>query len=82
MKITVLHERYGCETGCCGHVIEVDGKRATLKDGRSFAFHHYYDDTDGDKLEWARQWVSEEFGAEHVKDLDWENCVIGCNGGC
>ena len=26
MKIVVYHQSYGCDTGCCGHVIEVDGE--------------------------------------------------------
>ena len=24
MKILVLHTGYGCDTGCCGHAIEVE----------------------------------------------------------
>lgn len=64
--IVVYHESYGCDTGCCGHRIEKDGKRR-------FEFTHPYG---GDHLAWAKVWVAEEFGEEHVKDLDWANCLV------
>jgi len=34
-RIIVTHTSYGCDTGCCGHVVEIDGEIA----GR-FAFGH------------------------------------------
>lgn len=36
-KIKILHSYYGCDTGCCGHIIEVDGEA----DHGSFTFHHF-----------------------------------------
>lgn len=67
MKITVCHSYYGCETGCCGHVIESD------EGVHTFDFDHPWGE---DHLNWAKNWVREKFGEEHVADLDWENCQI------
>jgi hypothetical protein len=66
MKIIVYHASYGCDTGCCGHVIEIDGKE-------NFHFTHPYGK---DFKEFAEEMVRDECGEEHVKDLDWENCII------
>lgn len=27
MKVSVLHAYYGCDTGCCGHVVEIDDEQ-------------------------------------------------------
>lgn len=68
MKVVVYHGAYGCETGCLGHWVE-------LEDGRS-AFSFFGPDTDEDLRKYAENLVRSEFGEEHVKDLDWENCEI------
>ncbi len=75
MKIIVYHSEYGCESGCCGHTVECDGT------GGRFEFDHpghfvgrdYVEET---PREFAERLVRERFGEEHVKDLDWENCVV------
>jgi hypothetical protein len=60
MKVIVYHSYYGCETGCCGHTVE-------LEDGTSqFYFSHPYKE---DFKSFAEELVK-EFGEEHVKDLD------------
>lgn len=69
-KILVMHEGYGCETGCCGHVIYIDGSGPPR---RRFHFAHPYDE---DPLEWAKKLIASEVGEEHVADLDWENCRV------
>jgi hypothetical protein len=69
MKIVVYHASYGCDSGCCGHVVETDPDDGT---GR-FDFVHPYN---SDHLEFARGMVREQFGDEHVADLDWDNCHI------
>lgn len=66
MKVVVYHRFYGCETGCCGHTVEVDGEE-------KFLFEHPYGQ---DHLEWAKKLVADEYGADHVADLDWENCFV------
>ena len=71
MKVIVYHSEYGCETGCCGHTVEV-----TKEDGSSeqkFDFDHPYGE---DPREFAETLVREQFGTDHVADLDWDNCII------
>jgi len=71
MKVIVYHSVYGCESGCCGHTVELqheDGKRQ-----HQFKFSHPYGE---DTIEYAKELVRETFGEEHTKDLDWEHCVI------
>ena len=67
-KVTVYHAYYGCDSGCCGHVVETDD--GTMRD--EFRFAHPY----SDHFEFARSLIREVYGDEHVKDLDWENCYI------
>jgi hypothetical protein len=72
MKVIVYHAGYGCDTGCCGHVVE-------LEDGQEkFEFAHPW--LTGPKADdpraWAEELVRDTFGEEHVADLDWENCRV------
>ena len=67
-RIRVLHAFRGCDTGCCGHVIEVDGKQVGDLDlshpyGASFR-------------EYAEDLIRKELGDDHVRDLDWETCEV------
>lgn len=75
MKIRVLHTHHGCDTGCCGHIIEVDDDQ-----NRDWSEHCQFElDHPGykeDHLEYAKRFISEKFGAEHVVDLDWENSTV------
>lgn len=68
--LVVYHNEYGCETGCCGHTIELDGKS-------EFAFAHptgySYPE---DPIEFAKRLLVQEFGAEHLADVDWDNARI------
>lgn len=67
-KVIVYHSTYGCETGCCGHVVEFsDGSKGKFK------FTHPYGTN---PREFAEQLVRNTFGEEHVKDLDWGNCEV------
>lgn len=68
MRIVVLHTRYGCDTGCCGHIVEVDGEQVG-----SFTFSHPYGNETPD---FVRELVTKECGEEHVKDIDWDNCIV------
>ena len=67
-KVVVYHAGHGCETGCCGHWVKLDGDADEY-----FSFSHPYGD---DPREYAEMIVRAHFGAEHVADLDWDNCVI------
>lgn len=68
-KVVVYHRGHGCDTGCCGHAIKVDGK----EQGFHFAHPETYEE---DERTFAKRLVTEELGPEHVADLDWENCLI------
>lgn len=68
MRLIVYHSSYGCDTGCCGHIIEdIDTS------DRKFEFGHPHGQN---YKEYAEDFVREEYGEEHVKDLDWDNCEI------
>ena len=69
MKIIVYHGYAGCETGCCGHVVQLGD------DDRMFEFAHQDEDKES-PLEFAQRLVRDTYGAEHVADLDWANCRI------
>jgi hypothetical protein len=70
--IVVYHDGYGCESGCCGHRVEyIDEKGVEQSD---FFFDHPYDDDDF--YEWAKRFLTKQYGEEHVADLDWDNCLI------
>ena len=68
MRIVIYHSSYGCDTGCCGHILQVDGRSQG-----GFNFGHPYDE---DYRAWAEDWVRQEFGEEHIADLDWDNCRV------
>lgn len=73
MKVIVYHASYGCETGCCGHVVQVVGNDYTQK----FHFEHPYMINNEEALkQWAKDLVEDTFGKDHTYDLDWENCNI------
>lgn len=69
MKIVVYHTYYGCDTGCCGHTVETDDD--TIHD--EFRFIHPYT---ADHVAFAKELITDVMGAEHVADLDWDNCYI------
>lgn len=84
MKVLVCHDYHGCDTGCCGHVVIVEddaGKEIKRSDIFDPGPSHPYEVTTG-KLtdETIRAFVIEkvtwELGEEHVKDIDWERCVV------
>ena len=66
-RVVVYHGYYGCETGCCGHVVELDGEEKWTFD------HPGYNE---DPLQFAKDLVAEKWGKEHVADLDWDACIV------
>lgn len=83
MKVFVQHEGYGCDTGCCGHVVSFDlepGEKAPcgLLDATGF-FIFGHPDWSEDRRAWAEELIREECGPEHVADLDWEQCRVVCD---
>ena len=69
-RLVVYHEGYGCETGCCGHVIRI-GEKVIGEQVGAFDFSHPYD---GDFREFAEKMVREA-GCDPA-NLDWEACEI------
>ena len=94
MVVLVMHGGYGCDTGCCGHWIEIrddDGKKKfaqPLRDAFTFDHPRGTFDRNGrlvsreDAREFAERIVREQFGEAHVADLDWDNCQIVDSSGC
>lgn len=73
MKVIVYHTYYGCETGCCGHAIKVDG----AEEFKTFDFDH--PDARDDRewaIRFARKAVDKKYGVDHTFDLDWEHCTV------
>lgn len=68
MKVVVYHGAYGCDTGCCGHYVTVDGEH------KGFDFMHPYRE---DPKEYAVQVARQILGRDvHFEDLDWNECLI------
>lgn len=74
-RLIVMHSYYGCESGCCGHVIhDVEaGDQDMVLPHKPFMFDHPWGK---DHREWAEQIIADTYGAEHVADLDWDNSVV------
>ena len=79
-RVVVFHASYGCDTGCCGHVVEMD-------DTEEFVFAHpnFYG-PDWERLEgkglekvqreFVKDLVTKAFGVEHVADIDWDEVMV------
>jgi hypothetical protein len=86
-RVVVFHGVYGCETGCCGHYVEVDGdvigrmdfghpNSRLVQAWQDGKFVTRYELPDEAKRDYARDLITELLGAEHVADIDWDNCLI------
>lgn len=88
MKVIVYHMGYGCDTGCCGHTVAIDPTDDQIavgiydSDPAHFDFRHADGSTPEELRRFAENVIRREVGAEHVKDLDWEHCVISDGGNC
>lgn len=73
MKVKVYHSSYGCETGCCGHIVEIGDEQDT-----SFQFTHPSlgrENREAQKKEWATELAKEVIGQQWPECLpliDWE----------
>ena len=67
MKVRVYHDYYGCDTGCCGHTVEID-------DGEGkFEFDHPYgEDRESFAKALAMSVIKHKF-PECADSLDWAN---------
>jgi hypothetical protein len=73
VRIVVYHRGYGCDTGCCGHAIEVIGTQGE-SDEACFEFDHPR--ADESPRQFAERMIRRHLGDKHVADLDWDNCMI------
>ncbi len=87
VRVRVYHSGYGCDTGCCGHVVEItmpDGKEKTR-----FEFDHppYYprpspltsEDRDARWQAWARKLAEETIRdrwPECIESIDWASMQV------
>ena len=53
-KVIVYHQFYGCDTGCCGHIVEMDGKRVG-----GFEFIHPSNESEAEAKAFARSKLDE-----------------------
>ena len=67
-RILVLHRGYGCDTGCCGHYIEVDGREV------AFLFEH--PGGSEERMDFIRRIVAQKLGDVDVADIDFTDCVV------
>ena len=68
-RIRVFHSYYGCDTGCCGHVIVVDGREVG-----GFEFGH---PRGRDPKEWARAMVERALrGSACLATIDWSTLDV------
>lgn len=65
VKMRVVHDNYGCDTGCCGHrIYGYDDRGVEVFD--RFEFAHPYDD---DYAGFALRLVNEQFKGHPVRDV-------------
>lgn len=74
MKIRVLHSYYGCESGCCGHVVELNDEELR----GSFDFMHCEDKEEA--KEFAKSFL-EKHNPECLASIDWDTFEF-LEGGC
>lgn len=70
-KAIVYHRDYGCDTGCCGHYVEIKNENGRTIGGQ-FEFSHPYDK---DYKEFARDLVETYVKKTHpecLDSIDWD----------
>ena len=69
-RVVVYHSYYGCDTGCCGHAIDINGNES------GFTFDHPWKSEPETEREFVERVVTEECGADHVADIDWDLTLV------
>ena len=67
LRVIVYHGSFGCDTGCCGHYVQMGGEEEFKFDHPSYR---------GDRKDFVKKLVTDTFGAEHVTDIDWDNVIV------
>jgi hypothetical protein len=77
MKVVVYHGGYGCDTGCCGHWVEIYPDEDMDKCYQRFNWEHPEKGTDF--RAWARE-LAEEFIRDRFPDcldtIDWDSMEV------
>ena len=69
MKLRIVHDTYGCDSGCCGHRVETQtGDQRYFK----FEFNH----ADGSSEDDVRSFAEKLVGTENLDDVDFEASTI------
>lgn len=84
ITVRVYHDYYGCETGCCGHTIEL-----TLPDGSERTHFEFDHPGKENRRAWARELVEDylrRYRPECLATIDWESLDLqevdkGCQWG-
>ena len=71
-RAIVFHGSYGCESGCCGHIVELEDEQGNTLE-HTFEMDHPYEE---DRATFIRRIVTEAFGEEHVADIAWDDCIV------
>lgn len=75
MKLVIRHTDYGCDSGCCGHMVETeDGDPRKF----NFEFSHAGGPSTEDKVLFAMGLV----GGVNLEDVDFEASDIRDHGEC
>jgi hypothetical protein len=72
-RVRVYHRDYGCDTGCCGHVVELADPSGHKK--RQFEFVHNYDNKRSMRA-WAEKLVRDVVSAgwpQCLDSIDWDS---------
>ena len=77
-RVIVYHRMYGCDTGCCGHVVEITDDTGAERSIFEFDHPHLYTapDVGEETRRYIRELVTDTFGEEHCADIDWDNCHV------
>ncbi len=76
--VRVYHDYYGCETGCCGHTVELTSPEGDEK--TSFRFTHPYSEAEcADLAAWGRNLAEKVIAREWpecIESIDWASLVV------
>lgn len=67
-RVTITHEYYGCQCGCCGHEIRIDGE--------VYGRIHFSHPCGIGEREFGEELVRGALGEDRVKDINWEESQI------
>lgn len=71
MKVRVYHSYYGCETGCCGHVLELEGEQVG-----QFDFFHRYEGLSKEEVIEEVKTEIKKYHPECLDSIDWDSIEI------